>query len=59
MRKEKFRLISGHFEKFGLISDKKKSSDSYLVHLIKFRLFYDIIPRYKHMHVCIEGERDD
>ena len=24
MRKEKLRLISGHFEKFGLISDKKK-----------------------------------
>ena len=24
MRKEKFRLISGHFEKFGFISDKKK-----------------------------------
>ena len=24
MRKEKSRLISGHFEKFGLISDKKK-----------------------------------
>ena len=24
MRKEKLRLIPGHFEKFGLISDKKK-----------------------------------
>ena len=44
MRKEKLRLISGHFEKFGLISDQKKSSDSYLVDLIKFRLFYDINP---------------
>ena len=47
MRKEKLRLISGHFEKFGLISDQKKSSDSYLVHLIKFRLFYDINPMKK------------
>ena len=48
MRKEKLRLISGHFEKFGLISDQKKSSDSYLVHLIKFRLFYDINPKIYH-----------
>ena len=64
--KKKFRLISGHFEKFRLLYEKrkvethiwtlwkvrthiwqKKSSDSYLVHLIKFRLFYDINPKKK------------
>ena len=31
----------------GLISDKKNSSDSYLVDLIKFGLFYDINPKIK------------
>ena len=54
-KKEKFRLIYGHFEKFKLLYKKrkvqthiwqKKSLDSYLVHLIKFRLFYDINPYY-------------
>ena len=39
------RLICGLFKKFGLISEKKKRLDSYLVQVIKFRLIYDISPK--------------